>query len=49
MRNLASRVVILFDELLVGEQSFGKFIQDNNFSAVPSPHFRNPGQNKYYR
>ena len=40
---------VTFEELLRGNQSFGGFLEDNGFVAVPSP--MNPGRNgnKYFR
>ena len=49
LKRLITQVNVTFEELLRGSQSFGGFLEDNGFVAVPSP--MNPGRNgnKYFR
>ena len=46
---LSTQVNVTFEELLRGNQSFGGFLEDNGFVAIPSP--MNPGRNgnSYFR
>ena len=46
---LSTQVNVSFEELLRGQQSFGGFLEDNGFVAVPYPN--NPGRNgnNYFR
>ncbi len=48
IRHIASKVSIKFDELLRGPSSFGGFLQDNGFDAVPSPQHPGPGGQGYF-
>ena len=49
IRYVASQVTITFEELLRGASSFGGYIQNNNFVAVPSPEHPGPNGDKYFR
>ena len=46
---LASKVDFSFDRLLRGDSSFGGLLEQNGFSAVPSPNNPQPDGNTYYR
>ena len=43
IRALAERSSVPFDTLLRGEQSFGKFLEEEGYNAVPSPSHWVPG------
>ena len=47
--HLSTQVNVTFEELLRGEQSFGGFLEDNGFVAVPSPMNPDRNGNKYFR
>ena len=49
IRHLASEVSISFEELLRGDQSFGGFIEDSGFVAVPAPDHLGPDGDSYFR
>ena len=48
IRALAERSSVPFDTLLRGEQSFGKFLEQEGYNAVPSLSHRIPGSEKYF-
>ncbi len=48
IRHVASQVCISFNELLRGPSSFGGFIQNNGFDAIPSPRHPAPNGRGYF-
>ena len=44
IRNLAKRTSLSFEQLVVGEQSFGGFLEREGYNAVPSPRQKYPGK-----
>lgn len=45
--SLASRVSVSFSDLIKGKNSLGGLLEDNNFSAMPSPRYPVPNSTPY--
>jgi len=48
MRALGERMGLSFDDLMTGPNSFGAFMQNSGFAAVPSPDIPYPGSDHYF-